>query len=265
MTTLNMEIPSQEAPSIQQERAQDFEQGTVNLAQLSPQVDTKLDNQLDGFTQEQQAYLKDEICNEAFKVGGERATIDILQFNIGDNKIYGQVNSFHDITVDPVVVLAQTDRQRQPLEQQGPTLEYERMSDSYQIRQTAYLPAEGVGVNGSYFFKGHITVDNDELFISGKGFTAASHLGRVAYNMNAAVLVDGNEVSRTQLRNDEPGMWDASDNYIPVGSARIPLPEVKEGQKVQVVITGSYNYTQGHGYAVPIPPTTNQIIELKAK
>lgn len=76
-------------PSISQQRTGVRSECIVNLAQLSPQVDNRLGNQLESFPQEQQTCLKAMFVMRLLKVGGEKAKVDILQFNTEDNKIYG--------------------------------------------------------------------------------------------------------------------------------------------------------------------------------
>lgn len=95
-----MNPPPVDSPSIDQQRTQALEHGVANLEQISPQVEAKTGNQLQGFETEQQESLKIAIAREVFKVGGEQAKVDIISFNAKDNKIYAQVNGFHDITVD---------------------------------------------------------------------------------------------------------------------------------------------------------------------
>src|SRR5690606_40770709 len=63
-----------------------------------------------------------------------------------------------------------------------PRYKWQTGTNQYTIRQAAYLPVEGVGVNGTYFIKGSLALNEGRLFISAMGFTAASRVGRAHFN-----------------------------------------------------------------------------------
>jgi len=128
-------------------------------------------------------------------------------------------------------------------------------TDHYVIRQAAYLPAEGVGVNGSYFIKGSLVLNERSLFISAMGFTAATRLGHVLFNATVTVSLNGREIHNYQLvLGSDPGMWPV-DGYAPIGSVSVDLPEPKQTDQASITIRGGYIYSAPEGNAVPLPPS----------
>ncbi|PCD00500.1 PAAR domain-containing protein [Halopseudomonas pelagia] len=142
-------------------------------------------------------------------------------------------------------------------------LNYQLDAQEFNLRQVAFLPAEGVGVNGTFFIKGSLSLSGRELFISAMGFTAADHMGTVHFQAAAKVLIDGRQILSTPLVVDrnEAGLW-PNDQYVPIGSAVLTLPAPELGNVVQVVISGGYIYSAPEGSAVPIPPTGAVTIPL---
>lgn len=139
--------------------------------------------------------------------------------------------------------------------QPQPRYKWQIGANYYSIRQAAYLPAEGVGVNGSYFIKGSLVLNEGSLFISAMGFTAAKHLGRVHFNAAVTVSLNGREIHNAPLvHGADPGMWPA-DEFTPIGSVSLDLPEAKQTDQASITIRGGYIYSTPEGNAVPLPPT----------
>ena len=132
-------------------------------------------------------------------------------------------------------------------------IKYKTIDESYFIKKISYLFAEGVGANGTFYFKGHVLLKEDgSLFVSALGMTAAKYAGKVSYIMNAVVKVNGVEKNNLPFNMpNESSMW-PSDEYTPVGSIQIDLPEPKLGDEILLILSGSYVYNSGHGHASPI-------------
>ena len=132
-------------------------------------------------------------------------------------------------------------------------IKYKTIDESYFIKKISYLFAEGVGANGTFYFKGHVLLKEDgSLFVSALGMTAAKYAGKVSYIMNAVVKVNGVEKINLPFNMpNESSMW-PSDEYTPVGSIQIDLPEPKLGDEILLILSGSYVYNSGHGHASPI-------------
>lgn len=139
--------------------------------------------------------------------------------------------------------------------QPQPRYKWQISTDNYTIRQAAYLPAEGVGVNGSYFIKGSLVLNKGSLFIYAMGFTAAKRLGRVHFNAAVTVSVNGHEIYNAPIMHGaDPGMWPV-DEFTPIGSVSLDLPEPKQMDQASITIRGGYIYSAPEGNAVPLPPT----------
>lgn len=137
-------------------------------------------------------------------------------------------------------------------------------SSQYTIRQAAFLPAEGVGVNGTFFIRGSMWLEGSSLFVSAMGFTAAQQSGEVQFYVLVSAELNGKEVFSGSLQlGKEAAVW-PDDGYMPVGSADIDLPAPKENDVVQITISGSYVYSVIAGSAVPMPRTGATTIPLVA-
>ncbi|MDM9557537.1 hypothetical protein [Bordetella petrii] len=143
----------------------------------------------------------------------------------------------------------------------GETAQYAEGQFPYTIRQLAFLPAQGTGVNGSYFLRGHYTVQGNVITVSAMGYTAAMHKGTASFFASARLDIDGTPGEPHFLTLDEPGYW-PSDEYVPVGSASWQLPEVRHGQSVTLVISGGYVFSAAAGRAAPMPATTERDFPL---
>ncbi len=129
---------------------------------------------------------------------------------------------------------------------------YEPISKEYDIKQVAYLPAEGVGVGGTFFIKGSIFLQrNGDLFISAMGNTAAKSSGTIHYNMYVEIRVDDQTVQKGIFSNSEDGFW-PNDGYSPIGTVKMTLPAANPASKVTLFLSASYICSTGHGSAVPM-------------
>lgn len=137
-------------------------------------------------------------------------------------------------------------------------------ANQYAIRQVAYLPAEGVGVNGSFFLKGSLVLNDRGLFVSAMGFTAAVRLGKVQFQATVKVELNGTELFYEPLTiGKEAGIWPDGD-YLPIGSININVPSPQADDQMQVTISGTYIYSVPEGRAVPIPSTGAVTIPIKS-
>lgn len=147
--------------------------------------------------------------------------------------------------------------------QTQPRFKWQIGTDRYAIRQAAYLPAEGVGVNGSYFIKGSLALNEGSLFISAMGFSAAKRLGRAHFNATATVSLNGREIHNAPLvLSSDPGMWPV-DGYAPIGSVSVDLPEPKQTDQASITVRGGYIYSAPEGNAVPLPPSGAITLQLE--
>ncbi len=141
-------------------------------------------------------------------------------------------------------------------------LKWELGSREYVIRQLAYLPAEGVGVNGTYFIKGALALNGQELFASAMGFTAAAQQGRVQFSAWIMVELNGREIASGFFRPNEKGSAWPVDEYIAIGSLVIELPAPKPSDEATITIRGSYIYSAPEGSAAPVPYSNSITIPL---
>ncbi|MBO1112874.1 hypothetical protein [Bordetella petrii] len=143
----------------------------------------------------------------------------------------------------------------------GEAAQYVEGQFPYTLRQLAYLPARGTGVNGSYFLRGHYTVTGRDISVSAMGFTSAMQAGSVRFFASARVSVDGQPGEAHPLTQDEPGYW-PTDEYAPIGAAQWELPEVRHGQSIALLISAGYVFETASGRAVPMPATTEREFPL---
>lgn len=137
-------------------------------------------------------------------------------------------------------------------------------SSQYTIRQVAYLPAEGVGVNGTFFLKGSLALNERGLFVSAMGFTAAARLGKVQFQATVKVELNGNEIIFVPVKiGKEAGLWPVGD-YLPIGSININVPTPQANDVMQVTISGTYIYSAPEGRAIPMPSTGVVTISVRA-
>ncbi|CAP42841.1 hypothetical protein [Bordetella petrii] len=143
----------------------------------------------------------------------------------------------------------------------GEAAEYVEGQFPYTMRQLAYLPARGTGVNGSYFLRGHYVVDGRDITVSAMGFTSVMRAGSVRFFASARLSIDGQQGEPHPLTQDDPGYW-PSDEYAPIGAAQWELPEVRHGQSIALVISAGYVFETVSGRATPMPATTEREFPL---
>ncbi len=142
-----------------------------------------------------------------------------------------------------------------------PNYRYEEVNRKYYIKQLAYTPVEGIGVNGSYFLRGFILSRNGSLFVSAMGKTGASHLGTARFFGSIEVLKGDNVIARAGLERRGAAVW-PDDGFLPIGSARIQLPSPQDATSLGLKITGGYIFTNASGAAAPLPPRTSETYDL---
>jgi len=143
----------------------------------------------------------------------------------------------------------------------GEVAQYVEGQFPFTLRQLAYLPARGTGVNGSYFARGHYTVKDGVVSVSAMGYTSAMQAGSVRFFASARLSLDGQPGQSHPLALGEPGYW-PTDEYVPIGAAEWELPEVRHGQAVALVISAGYIFETAAGRATPMPATTERELPL---
>lgn len=212
--------------------------------------------------------------NSTIRIGSEHANVGVLASTslTGSAQNTQTADTRHDS--EDVLHAASPDADarticiNEPPEQQTASeqLDYkwELSSRDYFIRQVAYLPAEGVGVNGSFFIRGSLALNGRKLFLSAMGFTAAKRMGKVHFSASAIVELNGKELFSGPLQHgDGAGMWPV-DEYSPIGSVVIELPAAQQEDQASITIRGSYIYSAPEGNAVPIPPRGAVTLPLTA-
>lgn len=144
-------------------------------------------------------------------------------------------------------------------------IRYKPVQQFFIMKQAAYLMAEGVGVNGSYFFKVSFMIENNILIMSASGDTAAKHSGRIQYYFNLELWVNQEKtLSKKLTRSNQPELW-ANDGYTPIGSTKIALPVLNQLESVELVLNGSYTYNSGSGHIAPLPYSCKKRIPLSVE
>lgn len=140
---------------------------------------------------------------------------------------------------------------------------YRLASPSYVIKQMAYLPVEGIGVNGTFFIKGSLGLDGQKLFVSSMGFSAAKRVSTLHFHAKVALSLNGKSQAPTPLQyGQEAQLWPDDKDYAPIGSATIELPAPRSGDQIEITISGGYVYSAAEGRAVPIPAEGSVTIPL---
>ncbi|MCD0502378.1 hypothetical protein [Bordetella petrii] len=130
------------------------------------------------------------------------------------------------------------------------------------LRQLAYLPARGTGVDGSYFLRGHYVVRKGTIAVTASGFTAAMQTGPARFFATARIAVDGKDGAPHPLTLEHAGRWPTADDYSPIGAAQWELPEVRHGQSIALVIQAGYQLEGDTGQAAPMPSVTERDFPL---
>ncbi|PXX91375.1 PAAR domain-containing protein [Halomonas heilongjiangensis] len=145
---------------------------------------------------------------------------------------------------------------------------YEYVAEESEVimNQPAYLPVEGVGLNGGYIFRNHITIRNNTLHISSRGGAPSAQApgsGTAILNMRAE-LRDGDQLLETAvLKNTGINAWPDEPQYIPIGHASLPLPAPQPGKALSLYLQGTFQYQTSAGSATPIPPSTSKTTPIQ--
>lgn len=123
-------------------------------------------------------------------------------------------------------------------------IRYQEIYTPYYKSRPSYILAEGVGVRASYNLRGHVTLEDNILSISGMGRTSASRVGSVDWFMSATILDGGVELEKKTLAMEGVSAW-PDDDFDPIGhvSFELPLPP----RRLSLVLKGGYYYTSGSG------------------
>ena len=117
------------------------------------------------------------------------------------------------------------------------------------------MPVEGVGINGGLHVKGNANVyyKGGQYYanVSASAFTPASRTGSVSYAGTVDVLA-GNKVVGTYPLTPYTGSSFSQAGWTHVGQNVFALPGYSSGD-VYLRFNIGYSYTEGAGYAVPIP------------
>lgn len=143
----------------------------------------------------------------------------------------------------------------------GEVAQYAQGQFPFALRQLAYLPARGSDVNGSYFLRGHYTVQGQGFTVAATGRTSAKLAGPVRFFASARISIDGQPGESHPLTQDGPGAC-AADGYASVGAAYWELPEIRHGQAVSLLLTAGYAFDTAEGQAAPMPAATEREIPL---
>jgi len=144
--------------------------------------------------------------------------------------------------------------------------QYKLKQSTYQIKQAAYLPIEGVGALATFVVHGNLNLktgeSGDSLWVNGMGTTSASSKGKTIFFAKASLRINGIDGAATPLAtNNEAGFW-PKDGSLPIGSATLRLPRPDQSLKVELVLSGGYVYEGDEGRSVPIPPQGSIVIPI---
>lgn len=121
--------------------------------------------------------------------------------------------------------------------------------------QLAYLPIEGIGANGNFFFRVSTYVRGSQLFVSVRGYTPAmdnlAYRDAIKFHGNVRLLAGNRQILLRVLNTDEPGFW-PNDQYVAIGSTTLCLPsEIDSNWFVEVRV--GYQFNTGNGFVTPLP------------
>ncbi|UYG08299.1 PAAR domain-containing protein [Halomonas sp. M4R1S46] len=145
---------------------------------------------------------------------------------------------------------------------------YEYVAEETEVimNQPAYLPVEGVGINGGYVFRSHVTIRGNTLHVSSRGGAPSAQApgsGTAVLNMRAE-LKDGDQLLEAAvLENTGINAWPDDPQYTPIGHASLPLPKPQPGKALSLHLQGTFIYQTSSGSATPIPPSTSKTISLQ--
>lgn len=146
--------------------------------------------------------------------------------------------------------------------------EYDYVASDTEVimNQPAYLFVEGIGSNGGYIFRTHVTIRDNTLHLSARGGAIAAQIpggGRAILGMRAD-LMDGDQLLESAvLQNDGINAWPNESLYRPVGHASFSLPAPQPGKALSLYLQGTFQYQTSAGSATPIPPSTSKTISIR--
>lgn len=143
----------------------------------------------------------------------------------------------------------------------GDAAQYADGQFPFSLRQLAYLPAGGPEVNGSYFLRGHYTVQGRTITVSAEGRTSARQVGPARFFASVRTAVDGQPGGAHPLARGNPGDM-PEDDYTSIGTAQWELPEVRHGQSVALMLTAGYTFDTPTGQTAPMPAAAEREILL---
>ncbi|WP_083861918.1 PAAR domain-containing protein [Halomonas sp. KM-1] len=150
----------------------------------------------------------------------------------------------------------------------SPEAEYDYVASETEItmNQPAYLPVEGIGVNGGYIFRVHVTIRNNTLQLSARGGAIAAQVpggGKAILGMRADLMDGAQLLESAVLQNDGINAWPDEPLYRPVGHASFSLPEPQPGKTLSLYLEGTFQYQTSAGSAAPMPPSTSKTISIQ--
>jgi RHS repeat-associated protein len=143
---------------------------------------------------------------------------------------------------------------------------YPEGSYSYDKTHIQYLPAEGIGLLGGWSnVRGNAKVyrGSDGKYyanVSATGYTPASTKGTVNFSGSVDVLFGNNKVISSHSLHPFSGSSIIQSGRQDVGSAVFALPNVNND--VYLKFNVGYSYSEGVGYAVPIPEQGHYNIQV---
>jgi|GEM_PF-1099325 len=151
----------------------------------------------------------------------------------------------------------------------SPEAEYEYVASETEVimNQPAYLFVEGIGSNGGYIFRVHVTIRDNTLHLSARGGAIAAQTpgGGTAILAMRAELRDGDQLLESAvLQNNGINAWPDEPLYRPVGHASFSLPEPQPGKTLSLYLQGTFQYQTSAGSAAPMPPSTSKTISIQA-
>ncbi|PAU76417.1 hypothetical protein CK501_15895 [Halovibrio salipaludis] len=143
---------------------------------------------------------------------------------------------------------------------------FEPESRKYVIKKAAYLPQEGIGVNGNFFIKGSVVARGTNIFVTAMGFTPAMELPKYegAFEFYGSVmLLSGNEtVTRKRFKREGHALW-PENGYAPIGSVMLYTPPAYDSGNYSLRIEASYWFDSGVGTVTPMPRKAETVVELR--
>ncbi|MHB2154441.1 RHS repeat-associated core domain-containing protein [Calditrichota bacterium GD2] len=141
--------------------------------------------------------------------------------------------------------------------------------DSYTLyqyfkqNQLAYLPSEGVGINGSYYIEGAISYNSkrNTIHITVSGHTNAINFGEVEFYGNVE-LIDGKKIIQEQFQNISESSITSKD-ILPIGEASFSIGKLNLF-KIKFRINVGYIFSSPEtNVYTPLPPQLHKIIKFK--